>query len=146
MRGSVSTREVVSFIGVGILGLISDVGSFNVGLLLGLRPTTASLIGFALGATVSFLGNRYLTFTDRHVPHVGKAYVVFVAINVVAVGIVQVVVWLGEMAALDVFWLNVVRLAAIAVVTVGRFFSYRRWVFLAADKTAGPPQSVGSGT
>lgn len=142
MTGTVSPREITSFIGVGILGLIADVGSFNVGLYFGMRPVVASLLGFVLGATVSFVGNRYLTFTDRHVPHVGRAYATFVGINVVAVGIVQIVVWLGEIAALDVLWLNVVRLVAIGIVTIGRFFSYRRWVFVAQSPAVGPVSPV----
>lgn len=130
MTGSISLRELASFIGVGLVALVCDVGVFNLGLVMGLRPTIASLGAFLVSASISFLGNRYFTFNDRHVPHTGKAYLLFVGINVITVGAVQIVVWLAELSALDVLWLNVVRLIAIAIVTVARFFSYRRWVFL----------------
>jgi hypothetical protein len=40
------------------------------------------------------------------------------------------VVVLSEIAwALDPLWLNLVKAAATAVATLGRFFAYRRWVF-----------------
>jgi putative flippase GtrA len=133
ITSGVRSREIVGFVTVGLVGLIVDVGSFNLGIVLGLRPTMASLLGFVVGATVSFVGNRAFTFTDRHVEHVWRAYALFVGINVVAVSVVQLVVWVGEGWSVSILTLNIVRLLAIAVVTVGRFVAYRRWVFLARE-------------
>lgn len=122
-------RQVLGFIAIGVLGLISDVGTFNLAIWLGARPVYASLLGFVLGATVSFVGNKVLTFSDRQVANVARAYLTFFAINVVAVSVVQVVVWVGESMDLSLAALNFWRLVAIGVVTIGRFFAYRTWVF-----------------
>ena len=123
-------REVGGFIAVGILGLIADIGTFNLAVLLGVEPVAASLIGFVLGIAVSFIGNKILTFRHRAVARLGRALGIFVVINLVAVAFIQVVVWLGDAAGLDLIWLNVVRTAAIGLATIGRFFAYRRWVFM----------------
>ena len=129
-------REVGGFIAVGVLGVIADIGTFNVAVLLGMEPLAASLLGFILGIAVSFLGNKVLTFRHRAVPRLGRALGTFIAINLVAVAFIQVVVWLGDAAHLDLIWLNVVRTAAIGLATIGRFFAYRRWVFVEPALTA----------
>ena len=125
-------REVWGFVTVGVLGLIADVGAFNVAVLAGVEPLAASLAGFVLGVIVSFVGNRLLTFRHRAIGHLGRAWLTFTIINVIAVGLIQVVVWAGVALDLTLVQLNVARLAAIGAATVGRFFAYRRWVFVAA--------------
>lgn len=123
-------QEVGGFLVVGVFGVIADIGTFNAASLLGVEPVLASLLGFLLGVVVSFVGNKVLTFRDRTVGHMGRAWGTFILINAVAVGAIQVVVWLGAAAGLSLLGLNVVRTAAIAAATVGRFFAYRRWVFV----------------
>lgn len=130
---NIPRREIISFIAVGFVGLVTDVGTFNLGIYLGLRPLVASLLAFVLAATVSFVFNRMFTFTDRHVRHVGLAYTVFVGINVCAVLLVQLVVWAAEVWEVSLLTLNILRLFAIGVVTIGRFFAYRKWVFVAGN-------------
>lgn len=124
-------HEVGGFLVVGLFGVIADIGTFNLALLQGVDPVAASLLGFVLGVMVSFLGNHLLTFRHREVGHLGRAWGTFVLINAVAVGLIQAVVWLGATAGLAVLGLNAVRTTAIAAATVGRFFAYRRWVFVA---------------
>jgi putative flippase GtrA len=130
----VPPREVVLFIAVGIAGLLTDVGVFNLGLLVGLEPVAASVVAFAFALVVSFVGNKHLTYADRVVPRLGWGFVVFLLINATAVGIVTGVVWAADLTGVGVWGLNAWRLAATAFVTVGRFFAYRAWVFHERDR------------
>jgi putative flippase GtrA len=136
MRAGVPPREVLLFILVGIGGLLTDVGVFNLGLFLGVEPVAASVVAFAFALVVSFVGNKQLTYADRTVPRLGWGFVVFLLINAAAVGLVSGVVWAADLAGVGVWGLNLWRLAATAVVTVGRFFAYRAWVFHARDPLA----------
>jgi putative flippase GtrA len=80
--------------------------------------------------TFAFVGNYKWTFAHREIRSLWHAYGAFAGINLLAVVFIEVVVVLSEIAwALDPLWLNLVKAAATAVATLGRFFAYRRWVF-----------------
>lgn len=127
---TVPWHEVRGFIAVGVVGLLVDVGVFNLAVLAGVTPLLASLIGFCLGVVVSFLGNKALTFRSRTTGHLGRAWLTFFLINAIAVGLIQLAVAIGVAAELALPALNALRLTAIGLATVGRFFAYRRWVFV----------------
>ena len=133
-------REIWGFLVVGVFGIIADIGTFTVAVLAGVPPFTASLLGFILGVIVSFVGNRLLTFRHREVGHMGRAWGTFIAINLFAVGFIQLVVLLGDAAGLTLAELNVLRTAAIGIATIGRFFAYRRWVFVVPPVVADLPE------
>lgn len=128
-------RELLGFIAVGVIGLTVDVGTFNLAVLSGVDPVAASLMGFVLGVIVSFVGNKILTFRHRPVGHMGHAWITFIVINAVAVGLIQLAVRAGDSAGLTLAQLNVVRILAIGLATIGRFFAYRRWVFVEPVET-----------
>jgi putative flippase GtrA len=127
---TVPWHEVRGFIAVGVVGLLVDVGVFNLAVLAGVTPLLASLIGFCLGVVVSFLGNKALTFRSRTTGHLGRAWLTFFLINAIAVALIQLAVAVGVAAELALPALNALRLTAIGLATVGRFFAYRRWVFV----------------
>ncbi len=137
--------EVRGFVAVGVLGLLADVGTFNAAVLAGADPLPASFLGFCLGVVVSFVGNKALTFRQRTTGHLGRAWLVFIAINVVAVGLIQCAVAIGVALDLALPTLNALRLTAIGLATIGRFFAYRRWVFVVASEVPpGRPADTGS--
>ena len=93
---------------------------------------TAKIVSVAVATTVAYFGNRYWTFRHRGRTSFGREYVLFFVLNGVGLLISVSVLWfshyaLGLTSALaDNISANVVGLA---LGTIFRFWSYRRWVF-----------------
>ncbi|GAB2526228.1 GtrA family protein [Microbacterium petrolearium] len=51
------------------------------------QPIVAKIIAIVLASVVTYVGNRYWTFSDRHLPRKWSRYALFVAFNVVAIGL-----------------------------------------------------------
>jgi putative flippase GtrA len=123
-------KEVGGFVVVGVLAVIIDFALFNVLLVAGWPVWAANAVALFLSMTFAFVGNYKWTFAHREIRSLWHAYGAFAGINLLAVVFIEVVVVLSEIAwALDPLWLNLVKAAATAVATLGRFFAYRRWVF-----------------
>ena len=129
-------HEVMKFGVVGIVALVFDVGLFN---LLMFSVLTAKIISVAVATTVAYFGNRYWTFRHRGRTSFGREYVLFFVLNGVGLLISVGCLWfshyaLGLTSALaDNISANVVGLA---LGTIFRFWSYRRWVFPEDDEAA----------
>ncbi|MCB0918071.1 MAG: GtrA family protein [Actinobacteria bacterium] len=130
-------KEALKFGVVGILGLIVDVGVFNLVLYtpaspLYDKPISAKILSVILATIVAYAGNRLWTFRDRATLTVGKGYLIFFLLNGVAMGIAlaclgfthYVLNLTGPLA--DNIAANVVGLG---LGTIFRFWSYRKWVF-----------------
>lgn len=133
-------HEVMKYGVVGTVALVVDVVAFNLlqygggsGPLHG-HPLSAKAVSVALATTVAYVGNRYWTFRHRVRSDVRREYTLFFLLNVVGLGIAVGTLWfshyvLGFTGPLaDNIAANVVGLA---LATVFRFTSYRRWVFRA---------------
>ncbi len=129
--------ELARFGSVGALAYVVDVGVFNLlrfgpGELLGHKPLTAKVVAVAVAMVVSYVGNRYWTFSDRKTERPVREMVAFVLVN--GVGMLAAVgcLWfshyvLGLTSALaDNISANVVGLA---LGTAIRFVAYRSVVF-----------------
>jgi putative flippase GtrA len=136
-------HEVAKFGVVGIVALVVDVGLFNLlmfgggdGPLHG-KPLTAKIVSVCVATTVAYFGNRYWTFRHRGRTSFGREYLLFFVLNGVGLAISVGCLWfshyaLGLTSALaDNISANVVGLA---LGTMFRFWSYRRWVFPADDE------------
>ena len=131
-------REIAKFGVVGLVAFVVDIGLFNVLRFAGGegpfydKPLTAKAISVAVATTVAYFGNRYWTFRHRGRTHFTREYVLFFVLNGVAMLIALACLWfshyaLGLTSALaDNISANVVGLA---LGTLFRFWSYRRWVF-----------------
>lgn len=91
--------EMTKFGVIGILGLIADVGGFNVlryaggeGPLYNM-PLTAKVISTGLGIIVSWLGNRYWTFSDKRRAEAHREFAIFFGVCLVGL-----VISLGTLA------------------------------------------------
>jgi putative flippase GtrA len=51
------------------------------------QPLLAKIIAIVVATVVTYVGNRYWTFNDRHLPHRWSRYVLFVLFNLVAIGL-----------------------------------------------------------
>lgn len=137
-------RLVTRFGTVGLLAFVVDVGVFNLlRQVAELGPLTSKTISVVLATTVAFGGNRSWTFQHRGGRHgVGAAYVLFFAVNVLALlislaclGISYYLLGLTSPLAENVAS-NVIGLG---LGTLFRFWAYARWVFpQAAPPTPAP--------
>jgi len=125
-------RELSAFGIVGAACFLLDVGLFQ--LLYtsaGLDAVPAKLIATLVSMTVAYAGHRYWSFSARARTGVRREYVRFALINAVTLLMGLAIVGfvrhgLDQDSALV---LQVANVASIAIGTVVRYLSYRRWVF-----------------
>jgi putative flippase GtrA len=132
--------EALSFLIVGGLGYVVDVGVFNV--LWGMHPfdtwdpIIAKVAAVALAMVVTYLGNAFFTWR-RKVQKSLRQVLLFVAFNVIGLGLSIVTLWishdlLGLTSRLDDnLSANVLGLA---LGTAFRFWSYHNFVFDRPDE------------
>jgi putative flippase GtrA len=137
-------HEFAKFGVIGIVGVVITNGGY--GLLherFGVGPITSTTVATIVATAVSYLGNRYWTFTSRERTGVGRETVVFFVLNGVGlliqdavVGINAYLLGLQHNKAAGFIALN----AGIGLATVFRFWSYRKWVWVAP-----PAETAGQG-
>ena len=126
-------HEAAKFGVVGIVGVIITNGGY--GLLhntFGLGPVTATTIATIVATAVSYVANRYWSFRHRERTGVAREGVIFFILNGVGLLIQDAVVAFnfyilgnGNNKAAEFIALNV----GIAIATLFRFWSYRKWVW-----------------
>lgn len=132
-------REVLKFGVVGLVALVVDVGLFNLLLYGGPlddKPLTAKAVSVIAATSVAYFGNRHWTFRDRGGSTFTREYLLFFALNGVAMGIALVCLWFSHYAlALDSPIADNVsaNVIGLGLGTLFRFWSYRRWVFPATE-------------
>lgn len=146
LRGSLSAlyREIAKFGVVGACAFVIDVGLFNFLMYVGPlndKPLTAKAISVIAATTFAYFGNRFWTFRHRGRTHMGREYLLFFALNGVAMVIALTCLWFSHYALgldspiADNISANVI---GVGLGTLFRFWSYRTWVFPAipADDAA----------
>ena len=138
-------REVAKFGVVGLVALVIDVGLFNILRFAGGegplfdKPLTAKVVSVVVATTFAYFGNRYWTFRHRGRTSFGREYLLFFVLNGVGLLISVGCLWFSHYALgltsplADNISANVVGLA---LGTMFRFWSYRRWVFPADPEAA----------
>ncbi|MBD0708644.1 MULTISPECIES: GtrA family protein [unclassified Streptomyces] len=127
-------REVVKFGLVGGLGVLVNLGAFNL-----IRHYTdipmvrASLIATVVAIAFNYVGFRYFTYRDRENSGRTKEMTLFLLFSVIGMVIENGVLyaatygvgWDGPLAS------NFFKFFGIGIGTLFRFWSYRTWVFRA---------------
>lgn len=131
--------ELLKFGLVGGIAAVIDLGT--AGYLQGehiVGPLSAKAISTAIATVVSYLGNRYWTFRDRgnHAPM--RAWAVFIGLNLVGLLIAEAAIAftyyaLGFHGTLAY---NAAQVAGTGLATVFRYWTYKKWVFIAPPVTA----------
>ena len=128
-------HEIAKFGIVGGMAFVIDVGLFNLLLYGGIltdRPITSKIVSVAAATTFAYFANRFWTFRHRGRTHMGREYLLFFALNGAAMVISVSCLWFShyvlglDSALADNISANVVGLA---LGTLFRFWSYRKWVF-----------------
>ena len=143
--------ELFRFGAVGIVAFVIDVGLFNALVHLGSpgvlsdRPLTAKTISTVVATVFAYQANREWTWRDRQRRGWLREYALFFALN--AVGLIVTLMPLAisryvlvlDSALADNVSANVV---GIALGTLFRFWSYRRWVFPAVEEEPEPGRAA----
>ncbi|MFC9298664.1 GtrA family protein [Streptomyces sp. NPDC057011] len=141
-RARALVREVAKFGAVGGLGVLVNLGVFNL-----IRHTTdlqvvrASVIATVVAIATNYIGFRYFAYRDRAKSGRTRELVLFAAFSAIGLVIENGVLytatygfgWDGPVAT------NVFKFIGIGTATVFRFWSYRTWVFKALPPAATAP-------
>ena len=139
-------HEFAKFGVIGALGFLVTEGAFNLMIHEGQPSFTANAVATLVAAAVTFLGNRYWTFRHRERTGMGRETAVFIVLNLIGIFIQQACLEVGKLVSgrHDQLTLNVAFLVGVALATLFRFWSYRKWVWLAqaADQAPMPLDGV----
>jgi len=144
-RFQVLIHEVAKFGIVGGLAFVLTIVLVNVfhsGA--GLGPIAATTLANVLATVFAFVGNKFWAFRHRRGSHWGRESLLFFLFNGIGILITDGVVWVVHygFGLTDNLSFNVANLIGIALATLFRLYSYRRWVFLYADAGAEPPTAA----
>ena len=134
--------ELAKFGVVGATAAVVDLGgaAYLHGVA-GVGPLSAKAIAIAAATLVSYLGNRFWTFRHRANHALLREWVVFIVLNLVGLLIAEIAIGFTYYALglHDALAYNVASVAGTALATVFRYWSYKKWVFLApAEDGPGP--------
>ena len=147
MPGLVSLRkrfaelipELAKFGVVGLIGSVVDLGgaAYLHGAL-GIGPMVSKGLSITAATVITYLGSRFWTFRHRVNQNLLREGTLFVALNVVGLAIAECVIALvtygfglkGTLAY------NAASVAGTGLGTIFRYFSYKKWVFLAGTPGA----------
>ncbi|WP_061299753.1 GtrA family protein [Herbidospora cretacea] len=128
-------RELIKFGAVGAVAFVVKFGLVNIlWTMWGSEGTLiANVIATVIATTVAYFGNRFWTFRHREQSGLAREYVLFFVFN--GVGLLIELICLGFIRytlGLDSLLANNVGLViGTGFGTLFRFWSYKRWVFLA---------------
>jgi putative flippase GtrA len=126
--------ELMKFGVVGAIGAVIDLG--GAAYLHGadhIEALAAKAISIAVATVVTYLGSRFWTFRHRVNQALLREGLLFVALNVVGLGIAEAVIAITTYG-LDLksgLAYNGASVVGTGLGTIFRYFSYKKWVFLA---------------
>jgi len=126
--------ELAKFGVVGLAGSVIDLGgaAYLHGVL-GVGPMVSKGIAIIAATVVTYLGSRFWTFRHRVNQALLREGVLFAALNIVGLAIAECVIAFVTYG-LDMkgtLAYNAASVAGTGLGTIFRYFSYKRWVFLA---------------
>ncbi|GAA1008869.1 hypothetical protein Aple_080710 [Acrocarpospora pleiomorpha] len=136
-RFAALVHEVLKFGTVGAMAFVINFGVVNIlWALWGSEGTlTAKVIATVIAATFAYFGNRYWTFRHREQSGLAREYVLFFILN--GVGLLIELLCLGfsryTLGLESLIANNIATLIGTGLGTLFRFWSYKRWVFLAPE-------------
>ena len=126
--------ELAKFGVVGLTGAVIDLGgaAYLHGAL-GIEALAAKALSITAATVVTYLGSRFWTFRHRVNQALLREGTLFVALNVVglaiAEGVIALVTYGLDMKSALAY--NAASVAGTGLGTIFRYFSYKKWVFLA---------------
>ena len=126
--------ELAKFGVVGLIGSVIDLGGADyLHVHMGIGPMVSKGISLTAATIVTYLGSRFWTFRHRVNQALLREGMLFVVLNLIGLGIAEVVIATATYG-LDLkseLAYNAASLAGTGFGTIFRYFSYKKWVFLA---------------
>jgi putative flippase GtrA len=126
--------ELAKFGVVGLIGSVIDLGgAAYLHSAVGMEALAAKALSIAAATVVTYLGSRFWTFRHRVNQDLLREGTLFVALNIVGLVIAEAVIALVTYG-LDMksaLAYNAASVAGTGLGTIFRYFSYKKWVFLA---------------
>jgi putative flippase GtrA len=126
--------ELAKFGVVGLIGTIIDLGGADyLHVHLGIGPMVSKGLSITAATLVTYLGSRFWTFRHRVNQALLREGTLFVMLNVVGLAIAEVVIAITTYG-LDLkseLAYNAASVVGTGLGTIFRYFSYKKWVFLA---------------
>jgi putative flippase GtrA len=126
--------ELAKFGVVGLIGTIIDLGGADyLHVHLGLGPMVSKALSITAATIFTYLGSRFWTFRHRVNQPVLREGILFAVLNLVGLGIAEVVIAVTTYG-LDLkseLAYNAASVVGTGLGTIFRYFSYKKWVFLA---------------
>jgi putative flippase GtrA len=125
-------HEGAKFLVIGAIGAIITFGVANA--LHGIGKYKAITIATILATVITYVGNRYWTFRHREGKGTTRDSIMFFVLNGVGLLIYYGCIGLIDLAGLghSVAWYNVALVVGTGLGTLFRFWSYRKWIWLAS--------------
>ena len=126
-------HEGAKFLVIGAIGTIVTFGVAN-----GLQSIgryKAITIATIVATVITYLGNRYWTFRHRQGQGTARDSIVFFVLNAIGLLIYYGCIGLTDLAGVghSKLWYNMALVVGTGLGTLFRFWSYRKWVWVAAD-------------
>ena len=124
-------RQVIAFAAVSIATTVLDFALFNL-LVFGdlLSPVVANTISYGSGIVASYVLNKRLTFAGGGRDKMSHEFGLFVAINLLGLGLNNASVLLAaRIAEQEPLALNAAKLVGGVVTWAFKFFAFKRWVY-----------------
>ena len=127
--------ELAKFGLVGLTGAVIDLGGADyLHVHLGVGPMVSKGLSITAATLVTYLGSRFWTFRHRVNQALLREGALFVVLNVVGLAIAEVVIAVATYG-LDMkseLAYNAASVVGTGLGTIFRYFSYKKWVFLAS--------------
>lgn len=129
-------KEVSAFGAIGIIGIVIQLGIFN--LLHDIGALKANTVAMVVATTFAYVGNRYLSFSHRARTGLRREASWFFGINAVTYVVAQLILAIAYLFGQqqDRLVTTVLNLVGIGVGTIIRFWAYKRFVFLHPDRVS----------
>jgi putative flippase GtrA len=130
-------HEGFKFVLIGVVGAIVTFGAANA--LHSIGKYKAITIATILATAITYLGNRYWTFRHRQGKGTTRDSTMFFVLNGVGLLIYYGCIGLLDVAGLghNLGWYNVALVVGTGLGTLFRFWSYRKWIWLASPAPLG---------
>jgi putative flippase GtrA len=122
-------REYLSMLVVGVISTAIDFAVFNLFLWAGVAAGWANLAALTVATLVAYWGNLRWSFGHRQVSSTGRSLVLFVLVNLVTAGLVELGVIVAARYWDEPLQLNIAKAALTVIATLVRFVAYRLWVY-----------------
>ncbi|MEU7896914.1 GtrA family protein [Nonomuraea sp. NPDC049152] len=145
-------HELAKFGTIGGIAFLLDMGATNLFRFgFGWGALFSAVLATCISATFAYVGNRFWTFRHREQSGLAREYALFFLLN--GIGLLIALIFIGfttyTLGLYDPLSYNIAKIIGVGFGTLFRFWSYKRWVFLApedppVEPSTGLPEAVSS--